>query len=269
MMPPRTRIPTAEDFKSLEPALTVSLVFPSPPESTTAILILFHGLGDSDGPFAGFARSIALPGVLGISVRGTSPLPPMMLGEPLDAGPTSHFHWGDDLTLAPGTGELDPDPGFDKAARLVLDRLVQGTLVEKCGWERSDVLLFGFGQGGSLALGLASTIRVGPRVEEVRDESGAAPPAPGSFKGVVSIGGPLPPSMIPSLSAREKARTPVLVCHGSRSEVVDEDAVDLIQREFASVKVVKWKRGDDGMPQDRDEVLPMMQFFADRLSSGL
>lgn len=265
-MPPPTRIPTAEDFSSLSPALTTSLVFPSPPESTTAILLIFHGLGDSEVAFTGFAKNLALPGVLAIAVQGTAPLPAALLGEPLDSGPPRNFHWGDDLTLSPETGELDPDPGFDKAERLVMEKLVGEVLVEKCGWELEDVLLFGFGQGGSLALGLASKARMGKRVEEVQESVRGGDQGPGRrFKGVVSIGGPLPPSMIPSISAREKARTPVLICHGSASEAVDDEAIESLQAEFQDVKDVTWERRDDGMPRNAAEVTPMMQFFADKL----
>ncbi|KAJ9148370.1 Alpha/Beta hydrolase protein [Pleurostoma richardsiae] len=268
-MPPRTRVPTQADFAPLSPALTLSLHFPSPPESTTAILILFHGLGDSEAPFAAFARGMSLPGVLAIAVRGTSPLPPSLLGdEQLSGDGTGHFHWGDDLNLAPGTGELDPDPGFDKAAGLVMDRLVRETLVGRCGWELSDILLFGFGQGGSLALGLASQARMAPRVEEVTGDGEAARDGGRAFKGVVSIGGPLPTSMIPSISARPKARTPVLLCHGAASDAVDEDAADVVKKEFADVKVVRWRKPDDSMPRSREEMLPIMHFFADRLRSG-
>ncbi|KUI52603.1 hypothetical protein VP1G_00063 [Cytospora mali] len=218
-MAPRIRIPKAEDFASLKPDLTVSLHFPSPPESMTAILILFHGLGDSEIPFASFARNVNLPGVLAISVRGTNPLPPSLLGEPLDSGPTRNFHWGNDVNLAPHSDGLDADPGFSKAADLISNRLIKGTLVEKCGWELSDILFFGFGQGGSLALGLAS---------KLRDAEASRP-----FKGVVSIGGVLPVSMIPSQSGRPKAKTPVLVCHGESCEAVDGDAIDVLKKEFA------------------------------------
>ncbi|KAL1873248.1 hypothetical protein Daus18300_004068 [Diaporthe australafricana] len=265
-MSPSIRIPTAEDFTSLGPDLAVSLHFPSPPESTTAFLILFHGLGDTDAPFAGFAKSINLPGVLGISVRGTNPLPPALLGLPLDSGPPRNFHWGDDLNLAPTPTGLDADPGFTKATDLVLNRLIRETLVEKCGWALSDILFFGYGQGGSLALGLASKLREGPQIEEVKEDKDGKPIETGrAFKGVVSIGGDLPPSMIPTLSARHKSETPVLICRGHSCDTVDEEAVEVLQREFSDVQDVKWKKADSTMPSSQEEVLPMMKFFGDRL----
>ncbi|KAI9158728.1 hydrolase [Paramyrothecium foliicola] len=257
-MPPR--IPTEADFSPLASTLPVALHFPDPPESTTAFLVLFHGLGDHETPFAGFAKNLSLPGVMAISVRGTAPLPPSLLPDVAAGGPPRHFHWGDDLALDTATGDLDEDPGFTRAAQLVMDKLVKGVLVETCGWETSDVILFGFGQGGSLALGLASRLRAGDQVVDVTD--GPRTGAGSSFKGVVSLGGPLPPSMVPSRSARDKSATHVLLCQ------VGEEDVDFAKREFSNVTVVRWRRPGIGMPQSREEVLPIMQFFAERLKSG-
>ncbi|KAI1328775.1 alpha/beta-hydrolase [Xylariaceae sp. FL0255] len=257
-----TRIPNPEDFAHLN--LKVSLVFPEVPETTTSILILFHGLGDSEASFATFAKNLNLPGVLAISVRGVSPLPPSLLGPPASdlTSPTKHFHWGDDLTLS-STGHLDPDPGFSKAENLVLEKLIKATLIGKCGWEHTDILLFGFGQGGSLALGLASNLRQAGRVIDITGEN-AALKTP-SFKGLVSIGGHLPMSMVPMISARDKVRTPSLICHGRDSEALDTDAIDNLKTEFSDIREVKWKKFDDSMPKNREEMLPIMQFFADRL----
>ncbi|KAI1498494.1 Alpha/Beta hydrolase protein [Biscogniauxia marginata] len=260
-----TRIPTPEDFSHLAPSLHLSLTFPEVPETTTAILILFHGLGDSEASFTTFAKNLNLPGVLSISVRGVSPLTPALLGLPeSDAtGPTKNFHWGDDLTISTTTEDLDPDPGFSKAEEIVLGKLIRETLVGKCGWETNDILLFGFGQGGSLALGLSSRLRGSARAVDVRE--GEQKDIGSVFKGALSIGGPLPTSMVPSLSARDKARTPVLVCHGRESEALDADAMEVIRKEFADVREVKWRKNDDSMPKNRDEMLPVMQFFAERL----
>ncbi|TLD23982.1 hypothetical protein PspLS_06623 [Pyricularia sp. CBS 133598] len=268
MTPPSNiRIPTEADFAPLaESGLHVQLHFPTPPESTTAILVLFHGLGDNEAPYAGFARGMALPGVLSVAVRGTSPLPPAMLGLPLDSGPTNHFHYGDDIKVGSGDG-LDPDPGFDKARRVLLEKLVGDVIVGRCGWDVADVLLFGFGQGGSLALGLASSVRMGPEVVDVSEgDGGSSRPGKGSaFKGVISVGGPLPQSMVPTVSNRPKASTPVLLCRGRASEDLDDDAVEVVKKEFDNVEVATWKKSQDGMPESRDEILPIMKFFADRL----
>lgn len=254
-MPPR--VPTEADFSSLSSLLPVALHFPSPPESTTTFLILFHGLGDYEVPFAGFAESLSLPGVLGISVRGTSPLPPSLLPEGSDN--EHHFYWGDDLIIDPQTGDIDTDPGFEKASRLVLGKLINETLIEKCGWEMSDIIFFGFGEGGSLALGLASQLRMTDRVVDVTEgekRNGEA------FKGVVSVGGPLPHSMVPTVSTRQKSKTNVLVCQ------LEEEQVDAAKKEFEHVTVVNWKRRGVSMPRDSDEVLPIMKFFADSLKGG-
>jgi predicted esterase len=259
-MPPR--IPTEADFEPLKSTLPHALQFPSPREATTSILILFHGLGDHETPFASFARNLSLPGVLAISIRGTSPLPAYML-EGLETSPIPHSHWGDDLLLDEATGDIDPDPGFERAGRLVMDKLVRQTLLEKCGWEMSDIMLFGFGQGGSVALGLAAQLGAGHKgvdISEGEEENDGGK----AFKGVVSLGGLLPKSMVPSGGAKQgKRKTSVMVVQ------LDKEEVEAVEEEFADVKVVNWKRKQMSMPQEREEVLPLMHFFADRLNSEI
>ncbi|KLU92715.1 phospholipase/Carboxylesterase superfamily protein, partial [Magnaporthiopsis poae ATCC 64411] len=160
-----------------------------------------------------------------------------------------------DLRLG-ADGNLDEDPGFESAQDAVLERLVRGVLVDRCGWNIDDVLLLGYGQGGSLALGLASRVRGGAE----------AAAAAAKFKGVISIGGPLPRSMVPTVSSRPKAATPVLLCRAKRSEGLDDDAVEFVKDEFDKVEVAVWEnKAEDGMPASRDEMLPIMRFFAERL----
>jgi hypothetical protein len=76
------------------------------------------------------------------------------------------------------------------------------------------------------------------------------------FKGIVSIGGPLPLSAVPTLSNRAKLDTRVLLCQ------VDDDVADAAKAEFREVQVIKWKRGEVAMPQNRDEILPILHFIA-------
>lgn len=252
-MPPR--IPTADDFAPLATTLPHTLHFPSPPESTTTILILFHGLGDSHASFSSFASGMNLPGVLAITVRGVSPLP---FGVGPDDGQGQGWHWGDDVVVDQRTGRVGDDVGYEKAKGLVMDTLVKEVLLEKCGWEYSDIMLFGFGQGGSLALGLSSSLRTLPRISLPHSQTSIPP----TFKGVVSVGGPLPYSMIPTVSSREKSKTKVCVVQ------LGEDKVDGVKREFDDVRVVNWKRPDLDMPKNREEMFPIMKFLADRLNSG-
>ncbi|KAF7559055.1 hypothetical protein G7046_g5107 [Stylonectria norvegica] len=183
-----------------------------------------------------------------------APLPPAFL--PDDFVAEKHSHWGDDLKINLDTNELDNDAGFERAEELVMGKLIQETLIGLCGWEPSDIMLFGFGQGGSLALGLAAKLAQTKPMEGAQQGDGRA------FKGVVSIGGDLPQSMVSTVSTREKSKTGLLVCQ------LDSEAVNAVKREFEDVKVVRWRRGEVSMPINEDEVRPMMKFFAERLGSG-
>ncbi|CAK7244959.1 MAG: hypothetical protein STHCBS139747_006525 [Sporothrix thermara] len=275
-----TRVPTEADFQSLGSHLAVSLHFPDPPASTAAILLLFHGLGDAESPFAAFARAVNLPGVLAIAVRGPSVVPPSLVADDADQNTAAssfgqgpqHFHWGDDLRLD-GAGKLDDDPGFDRAVQLVDGRLIQDVLVQKCGWRYDDVLLFGFGQGATFALALAA--RVAARRTAAAEIAAAAaaakekdPSASGDFKGIVAIGPAVPSAVTGAPTAAPRVTTPLLVCGAAGGEAVSGETRELLRRRFASVETVAWKRANDednGMPRNRAEMLPIMQFFAKRL----
>jgi len=81
--------------------------------------------------------------------------------------------------------------------------------------------------------------------------------------GIVSVGGPLANEVPASSSPRSK--TPILVCSGVDSPWVTPGAEEKLKRNFDSVKTHRYKRKGDTMPQNRDEMLPVMQFFATRL----
>jgi hypothetical protein len=83
------------------------------------------------------------------------------------------------------------------------------------------------------------------------------------FGGAISIGAGLPASF----SGTAKARTPVLVCGGSRSQNVTRGVVDKLRESFTDVEYVKWEKGDDGMMRNREEALPIMRFLGRRLRS--
>jgi predicted esterase len=205
----------------------------------TNVLILLHGLGDTHKSFAQFGRAMALPETACIAVRGPAPLPFDLEG----------FHFGDDIVFDEADGGIDADTGFKKSAQLLLNKVIRETLIQKCGYQLREIVLFGFGQGGMAALHVASEL---PKDEELG--------------GVVSLGGYLPASSaVPDIS--EKLKTPILVCKGERKSAVHDEHIDRLRDTFRHVEVKEWRRTGDSMPSNRDEMLPIMQFFARRLRS--
>lgn len=153
-------------------------------------------------------------------------------------------------------GEIELDAGFKTSRDVVLKRVVEEVLVGKCGFAYRNILFYGFGQGGMTAL---DTVFAKSDVE---------------FGGVVSVGGRLSSSSISSSSIdssdgirKKKSSTPVLVLGGSRSTQVTRSAVDGLKERFSDVEYVKWVKGEDSMPRSREEMLPIMKFFARRLRS--
>lgn len=117
-------------------------------------------------------------------------------------------------------------------------------------------MLLGFGQGGMAALAVARELGLKGGGENA-DESGA-------LSGIISIGAPYPLS---GSRAGEKNRSPVLLVAGRDSIAVSDEAVRRTKQVFEFVEVSRYARRGDGMPASREEMLPVMQFFARRLRS--
>jgi predicted esterase len=100
-------------------------------------------LGDGQDAFATLGRQMNLPETACVSVRGPKAL--------LDL---EGAHWGDDIIFDSTTGGLDADSGLKESTEL-LKILIKETLVEKCGYAPRDIVVFGFGQGGMVALSAA------------------------------------------------------------------------------------------------------------------
>jgi predicted esterase len=164
---------------------------------------------------------------------------------PFDLG---GFHWGDDMIFDQKTGEMDMDTGFKAATILVLNAIIQDGLIGKCGYKAREIMIFGFGQGGMVGLQAAA--------EHEGEELG----------GVVSIGGILSVSV--ALRALEKkSKTPVLVCKAARGSAVTDSAISRLKDAFEFIEIKEWRKNGDGMPSNREEMMPIMQFFAWRLRS--
>lgn len=230
------RQPTAADFPA---HLNLAIIPPPASQAPVNVLILLHGLGDTNVSFSNLARQLQLPETTCVSLQGLTPLP-------FDLG---GFHWGDDIIFDQATGQMDFDTGFEKAMKVVREEIIQKALIEKCGYQPREILLFGFGQGAMAALAAAS-----PMKEELA--------------GIISIGGPVPASTVEKMaSTPTKNRTPILVLGGSSNTLITAEAIAKLRKVFEFVEHTKWQRNGDGMPRSREEMLPVMQFFSRRLRS--
>ena len=83
---------------------------------------------------------------------------------------------------------------------------------------------------------------------------------------MVSVGAGMP-SAFDVASLNVKCPTPVLVCAGNDLSAVNASEEDKLGRVFDAVQLKRYRRPGDGMPRNRDEMLPIMQMFARRLKS--
>ncbi|KAB8304064.1 hypothetical protein EYC80_005406 [Monilinia laxa] len=238
------RLPTVDDLsKDL-----LCDILPSKDGKNTNILILLHGLGDTKEGFTQLAKNLALPQTASIIPQAPTPIPALITGSD-----TPSFHWARDLEFNSTTGELDLDADLTPSITLLAS--IIEVLRTKCNYPPRNIFLFGFGQGGMLAL---STLA---QASFSNEELG----------GAISIGGRLPTSFAPRSGANGggKVRTPVLVAGGNRKTEVTRTALDKIKSTFSEVEYVKWEREGDGMMRGREEVLPLMGFWGRRLRMGV
>lgn len=241
-------IPQKSDFPS---SLSLSIV--PPPDNASRspnILLILHGIGDTIAPFTSFASALRLPETTCIVLQAPTPLPFELPG----------FHWGDDIVFEDASGSLDADPGFARSTKLIVRDVIFPVLIDKFGYRAREIMIYGFAQGASVGLSAALEIaRVARERGDGRDKE---------LGGVVAVGGVLPLSAIKEDGRSEKAMTPVLITGGQGKESAVTDAgVRRTKDAFQYVDVVKWSRRGDGMPGNREEMLPIMQFFARRLRS--
>jgi len=216
---------------------------------------MFSGLGDTHHSFTTLGRQLSLPSTLCLSILAPTPLP-------FDLGPGNH--WGDDILFdpSPSAPPIETDTGFGRARRMIAQHVIQDTLLVKCAAQPREIMLFGFGQGGSAALAAAVAL--------VEQTGGTAGKISQPLGGVISIGGPLPTDAKLSeamANAGRKCQTPVLICAGATGSAVTKADEARLRAVFESVEVVRWPRRGDGMMRNREEMLPIMQFFARRLRS--
>ncbi|KAK9825643.1 hypothetical protein WJX81_003864 [Elliptochloris bilobata] len=219
------------------------------------LLVLLHGLGDTAGPFARMAERMALPQTACLA-----------LGGPLSV-PFAGRAWfpaidgaGDLIEASPG--ERRRVQGLERT-RALLQAFLDG--LDKAGWPRRRVHLFGFSQGGTVALDLALHSRGAQRrggciavsaalLEETLAAAQAPAPSPAAGRE-------------PRGSAA--AGTPVLMTYGQR-DVQLKPAVlataRVLRQAGCSVEVHAVTDKAGGMVAGAEEMRVLMAFWAHTLS---
>jgi hypothetical protein len=150
---------------------------------------------------------------------------------------------------------FNPMPNPDPTKHIpTLRKLLEALTSAEMGWQLNRIHLFGWGQGGSMALELASNIGAKPLDEAQRLGS------------VTSICGPL---LYSSSSGSSTSQTPALVFTrlSPQSAARNRLANDLKNR-FKEVEVINGEKGKGGedMPRGRGEWEGIMRFWGHILS---
>ena len=186
----------------------------SPPEASVSpsenLLLLLHGRGErSAAPFAAFARKLGLPHTTCLSLAGPLPLPFGVPGREWFA------------RLDPETGcDLPSGPGdFRRAASLRQTRKALDALIDRLtntaegGWPSARVHVFGFSDGGTVALETSAA-----RVGAARLGGCAVVAAAILPERVADAANAFPPE--------QRAPTPVVLTCGEHDEVVTRASVE-------------------------------------------
>ena len=197
------------------------------------LLVLLHGLGDSDTNFIEFGRRLALPDTAILAIRAPLPLP-LGLGH---AWVPSFEEDGE--MIKPSRGERRRIIGLEKASEGVI------AVLEACwraGYERDRSFLVGFSQGGLVAVDAGAKAKVG---------------------GVVGMSG----STLPEAEVdKDVGSVPMLITHGIMDNVVEAREC------FGRLKgeCVRWKEYKKGLetPKTEAEVRDLMEFMAPLMSGA-
>ena len=145
------------------------------------------------------------------------------------------------------------------------DVILKG-LGEECGYRSDRVVVWGMGQGGCVGMAVAAALEgVGAGNYGLKKQESSRPRLLG---GIISLGGILPAEVTTkyhgsSLGATNQlCRTPILLVGGSSRSALTDSEVQRVKEVFGDVTVHRWKRAEDGMPKNREEMMPIMQFLA-------
>ncbi|KIK68492.1 hypothetical protein GYMLUDRAFT_35920 [Collybiopsis luxurians FD-317 M1] len=214
---------------------------PSDDGTDENLLILLHGLGDTHIPFSKLGRQLKLPQTATLALRAPERIP--FLYE-------EAYQW---YTSFDQLGELIDRPNPTPALELLSK--VLNHLTEDCAWPSDRIHLFGFAQGGSVALEFVIKLW---RQQLEQESSGS------SLGSIVSVSGPL--LSYPTISSLSP--TPVIAVYRPppAEPLLSPGDLTALKKAYSSVKEVKLGTRGPGMPSSKEEWEPIMRFWSERLS---
>ncbi|KAI0753778.1 hypothetical protein C8Q74DRAFT_1211068 [Fomes fomentarius] len=237
-------------------AIPVPFVYnPSGDGTDENLLILLHGLGDTQVPFGKLGRQLHLPQTATLALRAPEQIP--FLYE-------EAYQW---YASFDPLGDLIEHPNPTPALEL-MDKVVSH-LTNDCGWPAHRIHFFGFAQGGSVAAEFALKYWLSQQQKYLTSSSSDASQESSkgtarggcSFGSIVSVCGPLlsyptPPQLSP---------TPVLIFHrpSPAESALPSGAVATFKKAFTKVEEVKMR--GEGMPRSKQEFEPIMRFWSEHL----
>ncbi|RPD58608.1 hypothetical protein L226DRAFT_466458 [Lentinus tigrinus ALCF2SS1-7] len=246
---PRTKTPPKSS------AIPVPFVYnPSDDGTDENLLILLHGLGDTQIPFGKLGRQLHLPQTATLALRAPEQIP--FLYE-------QAFQW---YTSFDPLGELIDRPNPTPALEL-MDKVI-AHLTKDCAWPPHRIHFFGFAQGGTVAAEFALKFwRTELSLQQKSLPSSGQdsfPPianAPRALGSIVSVSGPL----LSYPTSPNPCPTPVLIFHRPppAESALPSGAIAALKKGFAKVAEVKMQ--GEGMPRSKDEFEPIMRFWSEQL----
>ncbi|KIR54686.1 hypothetical protein I315_02567 [Cryptococcus gattii Ru294] len=228
----------------------------SPDGKDRNLLIMFHGLGRSLGDnkmsFFNLAKQLNLPSTAIISLAALDPIP--LMDHP-------SFSWYQ--TFDPYFNPLPISSQNPTAPLSKLRKLLEILISPHLGWKLEDIHLFGWGQGGTVALELGIDIGKTPLKTNGEKDNGKR------LGSIISICAPL----LTHPASPLNVSTPVLYfTRQSPQSAIQQKSVSGIKRGYREVQVVQGGgvgggKGED-MPRGKEEWYGVMKFWGQVLGKA-
>ncbi|WVN86233.1 uncharacterized protein L203_101394 [Cryptococcus depauperatus CBS 7841] len=239
--------PISSSSAFVKPAPTVSLLkpwdfsySPSPDGKDINLLVMCHGLGDNKVSFMRLAKQINLPSTAVLSLSAPDVIPLM------DHPSFSWYQTFDPMFNTLPLSSQDPTKHLSK-----LRNLLETLTSQEIGWKLEDIHLFGWGQGGTMALELGLDIgKSSLKAWRGEDEK--------RLGSIVSICAPLLSHPNDSLNIA----TPVLYfARQSPQSAVYRNHLSALKKAFKQVETVHGGGVGEDMPRGREEWWGVMRFW--------